>query len=207
MSGRSRRPPTPAGLLRLGAEAGGALGRAGPADTARMSALTLPSKEVVTPYLFGVALLPLCALFLFGEYTYDPNPLILLVHSWNLIIHEAGHFVFRFFGRTMMIAGGSILQITLPVLFVYQGVYWNHRVGTQLALLLLGQNFVDVSIYVADAQARALPLLGGDRSGHDWHNLLAQFGLLEATPVIAGLFVAGALVCWALMLAVPHRIL
>ena len=55
-----------------------------------------------------------------------------------------------------------------------------------LALLLLGQNFVDVSIYAADAQARALPLLGGDRVFHDWHRLLSQFGLLEATPVIAG---------------------
>ena len=126
-----------------------------------MATLSLPERHQVTPYLFGVAMLPLCALFAFGEYTYDPNPLIVLVHAFDLIVHEAGHFIFRFFGQTMMVAGGSLLQILLPALFVYQGLYWSNRIGTQLALLLLGQNFVDVSIYAADAQARALPLLGG----------------------------------------------
>ena len=161
----------------------------------------------MAPYLLGVALLPVCALFLFGEHTVQPNPLIVVVHAWHLIVHEAGHFLFRFFGRTMMIVGGSLMQILLSGLFVYQGIYWNHRVGTQLALLLLGTDFVCVSIYAADAQARALPLLGGDRSGHDWHNLLAPAGLLEEAPLIGGALVACALVCWTLMLLVPRRIL
>lgn len=172
-----------------------------------MATLALPRPEVWKPYALGVALLPLCALFAFGEYTVDPHPLIVLVHAWDLIVHEAGHFVFRFFGRTLEIAGGSILQLALPGLFVFQGVYWGSRVGTQLALLLLGQNFVDVSIYAADAQARALPLLGGDGVFHDWHTLLSQFGLLEATPVIAGAFYALAFGCWAVMLLVPRWIL
>lgn len=171
-----------------------------------MTTLALPSKDQVRPYAFGVALLPLCALFAFGDYTDDPNPLIVLVHAWNLIVHEAGHFVFRFFGDTMHAAGGSILQLALPALFVYQGVYWDHRVGTQLALLLLGQNFVDVSVYAADAQVRALPLLGGDGVFHDWHRLLGGLGLLEATPVIAGTLYALAFVCWAVMLAAPRRV-
>ena len=172
-----------------------------------MATLSLPERHQVTPYLFGVAMLPLCALFAFGEYTYDPNPLIVLVHAFDLIVHEAGHFIFRFFGKTMMGAGGSLLQILLPALFVYQGLYWSNRIGTQLALLLLGQNFVDVSIYAADAQARALPLLGGDRVFHDWHRLLSQFGLLEATPVIAGTLFALAFVAWGAMLLVPRWIM
>ena len=163
-------------------------------------------KDHVTPYLFGVALLPLCALFAFGDYTVDPHPLIVLVHAFDLIVHEAGHFFFRFFGATMHAAGGSILQLALPALFVYQGVYWHHRVGTQLALLLLGQNFVDVSVYAADAQARALPLLGGDAVFHDWHRLLSGLGLLEHTALIAGALYALAFVTWAVMLLVPLRI-
>lgn len=171
-----------------------------------MPALTFPRKDQVLDYALGVALLPLCALFAFGEYTHDPNPLILLVHAFDLIVHEAGHFFFRVFGDTMGIAGGSLFQLLLPGLFVYQGVYWNHRAGTQLALLLLGQNFVDVSIYAADAQVRALPLLGGDRVFHDWHRLLGQFGLLEATPAIAGTLYALAFVCWAVMLVAPKRV-
>ena len=146
-----------------------------------MATLSLPERHQVTPYLFGVAMLPLCALFAFGEYTYDPNPLIVLVHAFDLIVHEAGHFIFRFFGQTMMVAGGSLLQILLPALFVYQGLYWSNRIGTQLALLLLGQNFVDVSIYAA--------------------------GLLEATPAIAGTLFALAFVTWGVMLLVPRWIL
>lgn len=172
-----------------------------------MASLSLPSRDVVAPYLFGAALLPVCALFLFGETVTGANPLIVLTHAWHLIVHEAGHFVFRFFGQTMMIAGGSLMQLLLSGLFVWQGVFWGNRVGTQLALLLLGADFYCVSVYAADARDRALPLLGGDTSGHDWGNLLSQFGLLEATPVVAGLFAVGALVCWGLMLMVPRWIL
>ena len=185
---------------------GPACPRRGAADTASVTSPALPRLDPVRPYLFGVALLPLCALFAFGDYVHDPNPLIVLVHAWDLIVHEAGHFVFRFFGETAHFAGGSLLQLLLPGLFVVQGVYWGHRVGTQLALLLLGQNFVDVSVYAADAQARALPLLGGDGVFHDWHRLLGGFGLLDATPAIAGALYALAFVCWAVMLAVPKRI-
>jgi hypothetical protein len=130
-----------------------------------------------------------------------------VVHAFDLIIHEAGHFFFRFFGRFMMIAGGSLLQLLLPALFVFQGVYWSNKLGTQLALLLLGQNFVDVSVYAADAQARALPLIGNlGPESHDWHNMLAMLGWLEHTALIAGAIYAMAFVCWGLMLLVPLRI-
>ena len=172
-----------------------------------MISLSLPRKDQWAPYALGVALLPVCAVFAFGEPTVDPNPLWVLAHAFDLIVHEAGHVVFRWFGRTVMAAGGSMLQLLLPALFVYQGVYWSNRVGTQLALLLLGQNFVDVSVYAADAQARALPLLGGDRVFHDWHVILSDLGMLEATPVVAGALYGMAFVCWALMLAVPRWIL
>lgn len=177
------------------------------ADILGMATIPFPQKEHVTPYLFGVGLLPVCALFAFGDHTVDPHPLWVLAHAWDLIVHEAGHVVFRWFGTTVHAAGGSLLQLLLPALFVYQGVYWGNRIGTQLALLLLGQNFVDVSIYAADAQTRALPLLGGDRVFHDWHVILSNLGLLEATPVIAGVLYALAFVAWAVMLLVPRWIL
>ncbi len=139
--------------------------------------------------------------FWFGEMLWT------ITHAFDLIVHEAGHFFFRFFGRFMMIAGGSLLQLLLPALFVFQGVYWSNKLGTQLSLLLLGQNFVDVSVYAADAQRRLLPLIGNlGPESHDWHNLLVMTGLLAHTPLIAGAIYACALVCWGLMLAVPLRI-
>lgn len=156
----------------------------------------------------SVLLLPFCVVFaLEGGGFWLGEALWTVVHAFDLIIHEAGHFFFRFFGRFMMIAGGSLLQLLLPALFVFQGAYWSNKLGTQLALLLLGQNFVDVSVYAADAQARALPLIGNlGPESHDWHNLLAMTGWLEHTPLIAGAIYAMAFVCWGLMLAVPLRI-
>ena len=156
----------------------------------------------------SLLLLPFCVVFaLEGGGFWLGEALWTLVHAFDLIVHEAGHFFFRFFGRFLEIAGGSILQLALPALFVFQGVYWHHKLGTQLALLLLGQSFVDVSVYAADAQARALPLIGNlGPESHDWHNLLSMLGLLEHTPLIAGALYACAFACWGLMLAVPLRI-
>jgi len=173
-----------------------------------MFALSFDQRAWLQTWGSSLALLPFCVVFaLEGGGFWLGEALWLLVHSFDLIIHEAGHFFFRFFGRFMMIAGGSLLQLLIPALFVYQGVYWSNKLGTQLALLLLGQNFVDVSVYAADAQARALPLIGNlGPESHDWHNMLSMLGWLEHTQLIAGLIYAMAFVCWGLMLVVPLRI-
>lgn len=173
-----------------------------------MFALSLDQRAWLQTWGSSLALLPFCVVFaLEGGGFWLGEALWTVVHAFDLIIHEAGHFFFRFFGRFMMIAGGSLLQLLIPALFVYQGVYWSNKLGTQLALLLLGQNFVDVSIYAADAQARALPLIGNlGPESHDWHNMLVMLGWLEHTPLIAGAIYAMAFVCWGLMLAVPLRI-
>ena len=49
-----------------------------------------------------------------------------------------------------------------------------------------GQNFIDVSPYIADAQLRSLPLiLGLGEESHDWGNLLTMTGNLQDTYTIA----------------------
>ena len=48
---------------------------------------------------------------------YDPSRWH-LIDGVNLLIHEAGHFVFRPFGEFMTIAGGSLFQVLMPALFV-----------------------------------------------------------------------------------------
>ncbi len=48
-----------------------------------------------------------------------------------------------------------------------------------MALFWTGESVTDVAIYMADAKKRMLPLLGGDPTGHDWHYLLGQLGLLN----------------------------
>lgn len=58
-----------------------------------------------------------------------------------------------------------------------------------------GQNFIDVSPYIQDAQYRLLPLVGGGgEESHDWGNLLSQLGSLERAHTIANIsFFVGAI--------------
>ncbi len=157
----------------------------------------------------SAALVPVCAYFVVVPYGARgwAGAGWLVVHSLNLLPHEAGHFFFRSFGTILMFAGGTILQLAFPCLFAWYFLSNDGRLGLQLSLVWLGQNFVDVSAYAADAQRRSMPLLGGlGPEAHDWWNLLAMLGWLEHTPLVAGLLYACAFVPWALMLVVPLRV-
>ena len=66
---------------------------------------------------------------------------------------------------------------------------------------------------MADARARALPLLGGEdvKFAHDWHYLLRTLGLLEwdrglgrTTALAAGLIIAGSAIFAALACLSPR---
>ncbi len=109
-----------------------------------------------------------------------------LIDGVNLVIHEAGHLLFSFLGEFMMIAGGSLLQMIMPALFV--GYFWYHSKYFSAALVLfwVGESILNVSVYAGDSLALQLPLLGGQDSVHDWNYLLSSLNLLPATAKIAG---------------------
>jgi hypothetical protein len=44
---------------------------------------------------------------------------------------------------------------------------------------------MDVSLYMRDATLRQMPLLGGHKSGHDWHNLFTDLGMLDSAETFA----------------------
>lgn len=171
-----------------------------------MHVLSIERREWLKQYGWGLLFTPLCVFFALTADSYDSSGLLgFLVHSLNLLPHEAGHFFFRFFGEFMMFLGGSLWQILLPAIIAWSCFRHDQRIGTQLALLWLGQNFIDVSIYAADAQDRALPLLGGlGPESHDWYNILSMLGMLEHTQLVAGIIFFFAIPCWALMLVVPR---
>jgi hypothetical protein len=174
----------------------------------RLPSLSSRQRYALRLHAPSLLLVPVAAVFAQqGGSTGLGRLLWMLVSAFNLIVHESGHFFFRFFGRFMEIAGATIMELGMPALFVFQGIYWHSRVGTQLALLWLGQAFVGVSVYAADAQARALPLIGNlGPEAHDWGNMLTMLGLLEHTSTIAGALYACAFICWGVMLLVPLRI-
>lgn len=109
-----------------------------------------------------------------------------LIDGVNLLIHEAGHVIFRPFGEFLMIAGGSLFQVIMPALFVGYFIFQRQYYSAALVLFWVGESILNVSVYAGDAQAMQLPLLGGDDSGHDWNYLLSSLNLLPATAKVAG---------------------
>ncbi len=109
-----------------------------------------------------------------------------LIDGVNLLIHEAGHIVFRPFGEFMMIAGGSLFQVIMPALFVGYFSYHKKFYSAALVLFWVGESILNVSVYAGDSLALQLPLLGGEDTLHDWNYMLSTLGLLPATGKIAG---------------------
>jgi hypothetical protein len=133
------------------------------------------------------------------------------IDNINLIIHEAGHSVFAFFGEFINILGGTIFQIGFPLLFVYYFYKNKDFFSSSLLLFWVGQNIVNVSAYVSDAQVMQLPLLGGDGVGHDWNNLLQMTGLLKYTDIIGssiyalGVIVIICAICFSLITSLSEK--
>lgn len=108
-----------------------------------------------------------------------------LLHTINLPIHETGHLVFMPFGELSQLLGGSLFQILVPLLFV--GAFARRRdpYAAFVCLWWVAQNCWDVSIYIGDARARALPLLGDDPDNHDWFNILGLLDRLDRDTLYA----------------------
>jgi hypothetical protein len=110
-----------------------------------------------------------------------------LIDGVNLLIHEAGHLIFRIFGEFMTIAGGSLFQVIMPALFVGYFCYQRNFYSASLVLFWVGESILNVSVYAADAATLQLPLLGGEGTLHDWNYLLTNLNLLSATTQVAGM--------------------
>lgn len=109
------------------------------------------------------------------------------IDSANLLVHEAGHWIFSFFGKTLYIAGGSILQILIPSIFALYFFHKKEIYSGSFVLFWVGQNILNVAAYAGDAVKMNLPLLGGNENViHDWNFLLSKFSLLPQAEQISG---------------------
>lgn len=147
------------------------------------------SRATLTGWLVSYALFLLYAAssqsgFLFLDYV-------------NLIVHEAGHFFFSWFGYTIMILGGTLGELLAPLLLAFY--FWWQRQTTGLAFCAFWffENFLYIGTYMADARAQALSLVGSGE--HDWEILFTQWGLLTRDTAIGG---ATRAIGWLGMLAV-----
>jgi hypothetical protein len=103
--------------------------------------------------------------------------------SLDLAIHETGHIVFAFDGETLQLLGGTLLQLIVPAAFIV--ALWRNgdRHGASVPMWWLGQNCWNISVYIRDARAQELPLVGGGE--HDWALLLGDCGWLARDQELA----------------------
>lgn len=126
-----------------------------------------------------------------------------LLDNIDLVIHEAGHFFFSLFGKFIYTLGGTLMQIILPSIIAAFFFRNNYRTGVQFGFLWLGQNFINISVYAADARAQKLPLLGGKKVYHDWHYLLGELGLLQYDHIVGYTFLGLAVIIFAVAVLMP----
>jgi len=108
----------------------------------------------------------------------DTEGFLFLDHA-NLVFHEAGHMFFSWFGHTIMILGGTLGELLVPLgVAIYFGLR-RETAGVAFASFWFFENFLYIGVYMADARAEAIPLVGvGDTLDHDWNFLFSHWGVL-----------------------------
>lgn len=143
----------------------------------------------------SLLLFPLCVYVCLhmGTYTFFDDV--------SLVVHTLGAFAFSVFGPFMKAAGGTLFQILLPVLLVRFFYRHSYGLGTQVFLFWLGQNLINISVYVQGVQVHRLPHLAD--ATHDWHYMLSALGIPEYDVVIASAFFVGGVLCFVGVVLLP----
>jgi hypothetical protein len=135
-------------------------------------------------------------------YAFQAHGNMLFIDLANLVIHEGGHNLFVWFGPTLHVWGGTLLQWMVP--FLLAAYFFTHRqtTGFVFCLFFFFENWLYTATYMADARAQVLPLVTtGDPefAEHDWFRIFTDLGVLEYDTKIAA---AVRLIGWCGMIAV-----
>jgi hypothetical protein len=123
-----------------------------------------------------------------------------ILDNANLAFHEAGHPIFGLVSNRLAVYGGTIGQLVFPA--VATAVFWSrrHPASFAVAAIWLFQNLFNISVYMGDARAMQLPLVGGldPADFHDWREIFSRWGLLRWDTTLA---FAVRIAAWAGVLA------
>ena len=147
----------------------------------------------------------------------DPDTKSGFLHIVNLIFHEAGHVIFSFFGVFITSLGGTLMQLIIPITCMFVLLKkTKDPFGGSICFWWIGENFLDISVYMNDAERMWLPLIGG-RFGHsspygvhDWNYILNELGILRFDQILAKfVFFIGILIMiisfvWSAILLINH---
>lgn len=111
----------------------------------------------------------------------------LFIDNANLVVHEGGHLLFGWFGPTLGLWGGTLLQWLAPALLAAYFFAQRQIAGYASCLFMLFENFLYTATYMADARAQVLNLvsIGDTDSPHDWFNIFSSLGVLPHDTQIA----------------------
>ena len=112
----------------------------------------------------------------------------LFIDNANLIVHEAGHLLFSYLGHTLMILGGTIFELFVPLALAIYFAWRRQPAGTAFCAFFFFENFLYIATYMADARAQELPLVtvgDSDYVEHDWFHIFSSIGMLEHDIQIA----------------------
>lgn len=112
----------------------------------------------------------------------EPGFVMILDHA-NLLFHEAGHPFIGLFSQTLEPYGGTVGQLTFPVVLAITCWRKGQSLGFAAAVIWFFENFLNIARYMADARKLQLPLVGG--GDHDWNTILARWDILMYDTQIA----------------------
>ena len=147
-------------------------------------ALRQPWKPISTAAFIGWS--AFYAAFLL--YAFADRGEFLFIDNVNLVIHEGGHPLFSYFGHTLMIWGGTLLELFVPFALALYFATMRQPTGAAFCAFFFFENFLYISVYMADARAMALPRVttgDSDFVEHDWSSIFSQLGVLQYDTRIA----------------------
>ncbi len=125
----------------------------------------------------------------------EPGFIFAIDHA-NLLFHEAGHPFIGIFSERLETYGGTLGQLTFPVILAVS--FWRKEQTLSLAgaVIWFFENWLNIARYMADARALQLPLVGG--GDHDWNTIFERWNVLVYDTRIA---TAVKIIGWVGMIA------
>jgi len=121
-------------------------------------------------------------------YAFSAHGGFLFIDNANLVVHEGGHNLFSWFGHTIMLWGGTLLQWLVPFLLAVYFFTERQTAGFAFCSFFFFENWLYTATYMADARAQVLPLVttgDSDFVEHDFYAIFSSLGVLNHDTQIA----------------------
>src|SRR5258705_7892695 len=96
-----------------------------------------------------------CLFFYVGflVYAFSKHGEFLFIDLANLVVHESGHLLFGWFGPTLGLWGGTILQWLVPGMLAAYFFRQRQTAGFAFCTFFFFENWLYTATYMADARA------------------------------------------------------